>query len=218
VARLPATDGGGVKALTAMLEQHPDHAAAGAGPPPFAAPILRHGPLVLAQTASILQYLGPRLGLVPADEPSRIAANQVQLTVTDFVLEVHDVHHPIANSLYYEDQKPESARRAELFIKQRIPKYLGYFERVLSANRAGAGRHAVGDKLSYVDLSLFQVMTGMAYAFPNAMARVAPKLPLLSALRDAVAALPSVAAYLASARRIPFNQHGVFRHYPELDP
>ena len=135
--------------------------------------------------------------------------------MTDFVLEVHDAHHPIASSLYYHDQKPEAARRAELFVKSRIPKYLGYFERVLEAN---AGPHAVGGALSYVDLSLFQLMAGLAYAFPNALSRVTGTLPRLVALHEHVAAVPTVAAYLASPRRVPFNEHGVFRHYPELDP
>jgi glutathione S-transferase len=212
IARLPAQEGGGVKVLAAMLE------GADGGGPFFAPPLLRHGAVTLSQSAAILQYLGPRLGLVPADEASRLRTNQLQLTIADFVLEAHDVHHPIASSLYYDDQKPEAARRAELFIKHRIPKYLGYFERVLETNLAGGGLHAVGAALSYVDLSLFQIMAGLAYAFPRALSRLVTKLPRLVALRDRVAAEPAVAAYLASPRRIPFNQHGIFRHYPELDP
>jgi glutathione S-transferase len=209
VARLPAAEGGGAKALTAMLEGAPG------GVPLLAPPILRHGPLVLSQTAAILQYLGPRLGLVPDDDAGRLAANHLQLTIADFIDEAHDTHHPIASSLYYEDQKPEAARRSELFIKNRIPKFLGYFERVLET---AGGRHAVGGRLTYVDLSLFQLMAGLDYAFPKALGRVASKYPRLVELRDRVAALPAVAAYLASPRRIPFNQHGIFRHYPELDP
>ena len=212
VARLSAQEGGGVKVLGAMLE------GAGGGGPFFAPPLLRHGAVTLSQTAAILQYLGPRLGLVPDDEASRLRANHLQLTIADFVLEVHDVHHPIASHLYYDDQKPEAARRAKLFIEHRIPKYLGYFERVLETNVAGGGRHAVGPALSYVDLSLFQVMAGVGYAFPRALSRLASKLPRLVALRDRVAAEPAVAAYLASPRRIPFNERGLFRHYPELDP
>jgi glutathione S-transferase len=212
VARQPASEGGGVKALMAMLE------GTGGGVPLFAPPILRHGAITLSQTAAILQYLGPRLGLVPGDEAGRLTANHLQLTIADFALEVHDTHHPIASALYYEDQKPEAARRAEQFIKHRIPKFLGYFERVLETNDAGGGRHAVGAQRSYVDLSLFQIMTGLGYAFPNALAKVARKYPLLVQLAARVAAEPPVAAYLASPRRIPFNEHGLFRHYPELDP
>jgi glutathione S-transferase len=212
VARLPAEEGGGVKVLTAVL------ADAASGGPFFAPPVLRHGAVTLSHTAAILQYLGPRLGLCPDDEASRLKANHLQLTITDFVLEVHDSHHPIASALYYHEQKPESARRAELFIKNRIPKYLGYFERVLEANTAADGRHAVGTALSCVDLSLFQIMAGLGYAYPNALARVSSTLPRLVALAERVAAVPAVAAYLASPRRIPFNEHGVFRHYPELDP
>jgi glutathione S-transferase len=212
VARLSADEGGGVEALTAIL------AEADGGGPFFAPPVLRHGAVTLSQTAAILQYLGPRLRLVPDDEASRIRANHLQLTIADFVLEAHDTHHPIASSLYYEDQKPEATRRAVLFIKSRIPKYLGYFERVLETNVAAGGRHAVGAALSYVDLSLYQVMAGLGYAFPRALSRLGPKLPSLVALHDRVAAERTVAAYLASPRRLPFNQHGIFRHYPELDP
>jgi glutathione S-transferase len=211
VARLSAVEGGGVKALTALLTE------ASGGGPFFAPPVLRHGAVTLSQTAAILQYLGPRLGLVPDDETGRLRANHLQLTIADFVLEAHDTHHPIASSLYYHDQKPEASRRAELFIQNRIPKYLGYFERVLETNAAGGGRHAVGSALSCVDLSLFQVMSGVGYAFPRALAKLAGKLPRLVALQEWVAAEPAVAVYLASPRRIAFNEHGIFRHYPELD-
>jgi glutathione S-transferase len=211
VARLPAEEGGGVRVLTALL------ADVAAGGPFFAPPLLRHGAVTLSQTAAILQYLGPRLGLVPDDEPGRLKAHHLQLTIADFVLEAHDTHHPIASSLYYHDQKPEAARRAELFIKNRIPKYLGYFERVLDANTAASGQHAVGAAMSYVDLSLFQIMAGVGYAFPRALSRLAGTLPRLVALAERIAAEPRVAAYLASPRRIPFNEHGIFRYYPELD-
>jgi glutathione S-transferase len=214
VARSPESKGGGAKAIRAILE----HSEAGAeGPPAFAPPVLRHGTLVLAQTANILLYLGPRLGLVPDDEASRLHAHQLELTIGDLLVEAHDVHHPIGSGLYYDDQKPESLRRSEQFLVHRAPKFLGYFERVLERNAAAGGRHTVGTALSYVDLSLFQVVCGMRYAFPLAMARLEKKAPLVVALRDQVAAEPRVAAYLASPRRIPFNEHGIFRHYPELD-
>ena len=131
--------------------------------------------------------------------------------------ETHDVHHPIAGSLYYEDQKPEAARRASDFTRERMPKFLGYFEQVLARNRCRTG-WAVGDALSYVDLSLFQLVAGLRYAFPNAMARLEPSLPRLVDLHARVAARPNVAAYLASPRRLPFSESGIFRHYPELDP
>ncbi len=133
VARLPADQGGGAKVMQALLAD-----PAGGGPF-FAPPILRHGDVTLSQTAAILQYLGPRLRLVPDDEASRLRANHLQLTIADFVLEAHDTHHPIASSLYYEDQKAEAARRAHAFVQSRLPKYLGYFERVVEAQRRGRG-------------------------------------------------------------------------------
>lgn len=180
---------------------------------PFAPPFLKHGALVIAQTANILQYLGPRLGLVPDDEAGRLRAHQLMLTLADLVVETHDVHHPIGSSLYYHDQAEEARRRAPLFLRERVPKFLGYLERLLA--RDG---HLVSDAISYADLAAFQVLAGLRYAFPQAMSGgLEAELPRLVALHDRVAARPRVAAYLASARRIPFNEHGIFRHYPELD-
>lgn len=211
VARLPAAKGGGVQAIQRVLRGE------GGGLRPFAPPILKVGDLLVAQVANILLYVGPRLGLVPDDEPSRIAVNQLQLTIADLVAEVHDTHHPISSGLYYEDQKAEAKLRSKGFLAQRLPKFLGYFEDVLQQNEKGGGHSLVGSSLTYVDLSLFQVMVGLAYAFPNASARAAAKAPGLAALRDHVASRPRVAAYLASERRIPFNENGIFRRYPELD-
>jgi glutathione S-transferase len=183
---------------------------------PFAPPFLRSGELTIGQTANILLYLGARHGLAPADEAGRLWAHQLQLTIADFVDEVHDTHHPIASSLYYEDQREEARARAADFLKSRAPKYLGYFERVLE--RTGGGpAHLVGAALTYPDLSLFQIVAGLRYAFPRAMARLEPRYPRVIALHDRVGVLPRIAAYLASDRRIAFNEHGIFRHYPELD-
>jgi glutathione S-transferase len=184
--------------------------------PPFAPPFLKAGKFVIAQTANILFYLGPRLDHVPKSEPSRLWAHQLQLTIADWVAEAHDTHHPISGSLYYEDQKKEAKRRAADFTAERIPKYLGYFEQILKRSSKGGG-YLLGKKISYVDLSLFQMIEGLRYAFPRAMARLEPKHPLSIALHDRVAARPRLAAYLTSERRIPFNQDGIFRHYPELD-
>jgi glutathione S-transferase len=177
---------------------------------------LRDGDVVVSHVANILHYLGPKLGLAPDDEASRLFAHGLQLTITDLVSEVHDTHHPIASGLYYEDQRNEAKARAATFLGHRLPKYLGYFERVLSDNPAGPA-HAVGDGLTTVDLSLFQVWAGLNYAFPHAMAGADKRYPALAALAASVAARPNTAAYLASKRRIPFNEAGIFRHYPELD-
>lgn len=197
----------GDAAMNAFLEgQHE-------GARPFAPPFLKAGRLVIAQVAGILHYLGPHLGLVPQAESRRLQALQLQMTITDLVAEVHDTHHPIASALYYEDQKTEARRRAEDLRSNRLPKFLGYFEDVLEQ---GGGRHALGQH-SYVDLSLFQVMSGLEYMFPKRMATLAPTLPLLQALRARIAQRPNTAAYLASERRVAFNTRGLFRHYPELD-
>lgn len=183
---------------------------------PFAPPFLKDGEVLLAQTANILLYLGGRHGLAPRDEAGRLWAHQLQLTIADAVDEAHDTHHPLASSLYYEDQKREARRRTADFIANRVPKYLGYFERVLEHNPQGE-RHLIGRRVSYCDLSLFQLVAGLRYAFPRAMSQLEPRFARIVALHDRIAARPRVDAYLNSARRIPFNEQGIFRHYPELD-
>lgn len=210
VARGSAKDGAGVPALLRFLEDETvEH-------PPFAPPFLKAGKILIAQTANILLFLGGRHGLAPASEAGRLWAHQLQLTVTDFVAEIHDTHHPIAASLYYEDQRKEARRRAADFLKLRAPKFLAYVEAVLARNPSG-DRHLVGAKTSYCDLSLFQMVAGLRYAFPRAMSRLERKVPRVVALHDRVAERPRIAAYLDSDRRIAFNQDGIFRHYEELD-
>jgi glutathione S-transferase len=184
--------------------------------PPFAPPFLKAGRLVIGQTANILMFLGPRHGLAPKDEAGRLWANQLQLSVTDFMVEVHDTHHPIASGLYYQDQKQEARRRTSDFLQNRVPKFLGYFESILSRNPR-SDRYLVGAKLSYLDLSLFQIIAGMSYAFPNSMKQVVRRHRRLHSLHERVQERPRIAAYLASPRRIAFNEDGIFRHYPELD-
>jgi glutathione S-transferase len=176
---------------------------------PFAPPFLRAGELVIAQTAAILLYLGPRLGLAPRSEAGRLWVHQLQLTIADWLLEAHDAHHPIGGGLYYEQQKREARRRAAQFRKERLPKFMGYFEDVL--DRTG------GERIHYAHLSLFQMIAGLRYAFPRAMRRLEARHPLLVELHARVAARPRLAKYLASRRRIAFNRQGIFRHYPELD-
>jgi len=209
VARSPARSGG-MPAMFRFLDGEK------VAHPPFAPPFLRVGRRLIGQTANILQFIGARHGLAPAAEADRLWTNQLQLTIADFVQEVHDTHHPIASSLYYEDQKREARRRAEEFRRQRAPKFLGYFERILDT-KPGSTPHLVGSRLSYADLSLFQVVEGMRYAFPKATARLERRLPRVVALHDKVATLPRIAAYLASDRRIAFNEEGIFRRYKELD-
>lgn len=208
VARLSGR-GKGVAAMMRLMENK------NTSQPPFAPPFLKAGKLLIAQTANILFYLGPRLGLVPKTEAKRLWVHQLQLTIADFVGESHDVHHPVAGSLYYHQQKREAKRRAGSFIKERIPKFLDYFERVIKSNPQGS--YMLGRKCSYVDLSLFQIIAGLRYAFPTALKKLEPRYPGLVTLHDRVAMRPNIAAYLASKRRLPFNEEGIFRHYPELD-
>ena len=211
MGRLPAAQGGGVASIQRMTR------GTAGSLRPFAPPILKYGDIVLAQTANILLWLAPRLNLVPHEELSRITANQIQLSIMVLVAEVHDTHHPIASSIYYEDQKAEALRKSKLFVAHRMPQMLGYFEDVLQSNTHSHGKHFVGAQLTYVDLSMFQVLEGLAYAFPNAFEHAKPSIPRLLELRELVAARPNIAAYLASPRRVPFNENGIFRRYPELD-
>lgn len=182
--------------------------------PPFAPPFLKTGKLVIAQTANILAFLGPRLGLAPKQEAGRLWAHQLQLTIADWLAEVHDSHHPIGGGLYYEDQKREAKRRAADFTTERLPKFLNYFERVLERN---GSRFLVGNAVAYVDLSLFQMVEGLRYAFPRSMTKQETKHRRVVALHERIASRPRLAAYLTSERRLPFNQEGIFRRYPELD-
>ena len=184
---------------------------------PFAPPFIVVDGVVVSQTANILSFLAPRLGLVPNSVALRAEANQIQLTIADFVGEIHDTHHPIAGGLYYEDQKAAAKRRARDFVKERMPKYLGWLEKVLSRNVKSGGRWLVGADRTYVDLSVFQVIEGLRYAFPNALRRLAPEIPIVIALGERVSERPRIAAYLKSKRRQAFNRMGIFRHYPELD-
>jgi glutathione S-transferase len=202
--------GGGIPAMLALMKGRR------LTRPPFAPPFLKAGLLLIAQTANILQFVGPRHALVPRDAGARLWVHQLQLTVTDFVAEVHDTHHPISGELYFQQQRKEARRRSADFLKSRVPKFLGYFDEVLGRSGRGA-RFLLGAKPTYADLSIFQVMSGMSYAFPKATARLARKYRRLFALHERVQERPRIAAYLASPRRIAFNNDGIFRHYPELD-
>lgn len=182
--------------------------------PPFAPPFLKAGKLVIGQTANILFYLGARHGLAPKAEAQRLWVHQLQLTIADFVVEVHDTHHPLGVSLYYEDQRPAAKKRTGEFWSDRVPKFLGYFERLIGNS---GGPYLNGRRLCYADLSVFQIVEGLRYAFPNNMKRFERKVPRVIELHDRVAARPNIKAYLASDRRIPFNEDGIFRRYKALD-
>jgi glutathione S-transferase len=182
--------------------------------PPYAPPFLKAGKTIVAQTANVLLFLGPRLNLAPREEAGRLWAHQLQMTISDLVVEIHDTHHPVSSWLYFEEQRPAARRRTNDFWRYRVPKYLGYFERVLKNN---GGQFMIGRRLSYVDLSLFQIVEGLRYAFPKRMKRFERKIPEVVALHDRIARRPRIAAYLASRRRIPFSQWGIYRYFKELD-
>jgi glutathione S-transferase len=207
VARTPNKSGGVPAIMTFLDGKRVKH-------PPFAPPFLKNGKLIIGQTANILLFLGTRHGLAPRNEAGRLWTHQLQLTIADLVVEIHDTHHPISGRLYFEDQRNEAKRRSIDFLKYRASKFLGYFERVLEHS---GGAHLLGRKLAYVDLSLFQIVEGLRYAFPKAMTRLEKKIPRVVALHDRVANRPRIAAYLASERRIGFNDQGIFRYYKELD-
>lgn len=210
VARLPPDKGGGESRLGRSLDDPHDPR------PAFAPPFLVDGDIVIGQTAAILLYLGPRLGLAGTGEADALWTHQIQLTIADAVVEAHDTHHPISVSSYYEDQREAALARAKAFREERIPKFLGWFERILQRNPAG-DLHLVGDRLSYADLSLFQLVAGLRYAFPKASARALAQTEAVARLHANVARRQKVHDYLQSPRRIAFNQEGIFRHYPELD-
>ena len=209
MALVPEEGGGGVHAMLRFLEG-PDVAR-----PPFAPPFLKAGRRVIGQTANILLFLGPRLGLAPRDAAGKLWVHQLQLTLADFIVEIHDTHHPLGGGLYYEEQKPESKRRSREFLANRLPKYLGYFERVIARNPDGK-RWLAGSALTYADLSLAQVIAGLRYAFPQSSADALRACPRVAALHDAVFARPRIKRYAASARRQAFNNDDLFRRYPEL--
>jgi glutathione S-transferase len=206
VAREPGGEDAMLELLDARRVSHPA----------FAPPFLKAGRQLIGQTANILLFLGPRHGLSPPDEPGRVWTHQLQLTIADLVGEVHDTHHPIASSLYYEDQRREARKRAGDLRERRLPKFLGYFEHILSSHSRPAA-YLAGRRLTYADLSMFQLMAGLRYAFPNAMAVLEPRFLALVRLHDRVRERPRIAAYLASPRRLPFSEEGIFRHYRELD-
>jgi glutathione S-transferase len=197
----------GMSAMMRMME-------ARSGTPPFAPPFLKAGKLVIGQTANILLYLGSRHGLAPKPEAGKLWVHQLQLTIADLVLEIHDTHHPLGPSLYYEDQRAPAKKRSEEFWNERVPKYLGYFERLLKSH---GGSYVTGRRLTYVDLSLFQIVEGLRYAFPKRMKAFERNIPGLVGLHDRVAARSNIKAYLESDRRIAFNEEGIFRYYKELD-
>lgn len=210
VALRPEEDGGGVPAIQRVLED------TGLQCPPFAPPFLRAGRHVIGQTANILLFLGDRLHLAPRDAPARRWAHQLQLTIEDFIVEIHDTHHPVGGGLYYEEQRAEAKRRSKAFRENRLPKFLGYFERVLRCNPAGDQR-MVGARISYVDLSMAQVVAGLRYAFPVASRKALRSCPRLRALHEEVFARQRIKRYMASGRRLAFNNDDIFRRYPELD-
>jgi glutathione S-transferase len=197
VARRPR----GMAAMTHLME------SASVKHPPFAPPFLRAGELVIGQTANILLFLGARIGLAPKSEAGRLWVHQLQLTIADWLVEAHDVHHPISSGLYYEQQKREAKRRSGEFRKHRLPKFMGYFDTVLERE----------ETFHYAHLSLFQMLEGLRYAFPQTMKKLEPEFPRLRTVHERVAARPRLKKYLASKRRLSFNKQGIFRHYPELD-
>tara|TARA_A100001391_G_scaffold7621_5_gene4898 strand:+ start:10017 stop:10736 length:720 start_codon:yes stop_codon:yes gene_type:complete len=181
---------------------------------PFAPPYLVDDDVVIGQTALILLYLSDKEGLGSGDLATDLKLMQVQMDIADLVEEIHGSHHPIAPSLYYADQMDAAFEKAADLRATRIPKYLIHFDNALAAN---GGPFMLGDQWSHVDTSLFQLMEGLDYAFPNYMAQMQGTWANLEALQTAVPDIEGLAPYLASERRMEFNEDGLFRHYEELD-
>lgn len=197
-------------------------------PPVFSPPALRvpgagkdgKQPLLISQTPNILMYLAERLGLAPDDEAATYHVYQLAFTALDLNNEVHDTHHPLAVAQYYEDQKEAALRKATDVRENRLPKFLGYFEanpKFNEKNGGGAGKYLVGDRLTFADLVVWQVLDGLFFAFPKEMeARKAEHEALLGGFYESVKQEGGLKEYLKSERRLPYSQ-GIFRYYPELD-
>ena len=210
VARGLESDGRGIPAMLAVMRGE------GTSHIPFAPPFLRDGDVIVSHTAAILLYLGRRIGLAPTGEDGRLWTHQIQLTITDIVKEVYNSHHPIDEDKWFHEQKDEATARAAVFRGDRMPKFLAWFERILEANPAGAD-HLVGSFVTYADLSLFQLVEGLRFAFPLASERELAKLPHVMALHKAVAerATPEGLSGERTARTV--RGTGIFRRYSELD-
>ena len=209
IALVPEEKGGGAPAMGRYLQGEDIER------PPFAPPFLKAGRQLIGQTPNILLFLGSRLGLAPRDAAGRLWTHQLQLTLSDFIDEIHDLHHPLGPTLYYEEQKPEARRRAAEFVKSRLPKYFGYFERVAARNRASRD-WLVGGSITYVDLSLAQVVAGLRYALPRSTEAALNDCPRVARVHDRAFARPRIKRYLKSKRRLAFNNDDIFRRYPEL--
>jgi len=207
IALIPEEEGGGVPAMMRYLEG--DDIAR----PPFAPPFLKAGRLLIGQTANILLYLGPKLNLAPRDAAGKLWVHQLQLTLADFIVEIHDTHHPIGGGLYYHEQKPEAKRRTQDFLANRLPKFVDYFETVLERSD---GKWLAGRALSYADLSLAQVVAGLTYAFPESTRKRLRQRPRVRALHDAVFARPRIRRYVESERRLALNNDDLYRRYSDL--
>lgn len=207
VARLPEAEGGGTAAVERLLAEDFGQT------PAFAVPVLRAGTLTISQTPNICHYLGTHHGLAPEGD-AIWHANQLQITLEDMLSEVHDTHHPIAVGRYYEDQQDAARQRTRNFIDERLPKFLDYFARALNAT---PGDCLLGERLTYPDLGLFQMIRGIRYAFPRAWSAYRLRYAGLERHAHQVETRERIAAYLKSERCIPFNEDGIFRHYPELD-
>jgi glutathione S-transferase len=210
VALEPEEKGGGGAAVVKVLND------ARIRRPPFAPPILKVGRQYIAQTPNILLFLGRQLRLAPRDRAGELWTHQLQLTISDLYLEIFSTHHPLGDAYAYEEQKAAARQRTKDFLATRLPKFLGYFERVLERNGAH-GSWMIGKRLSYADLSMAQLIAGLRYAFPSATRKALRTRPRLRSLHDHVFSRPRIALYLASGRRLAFNNEGLFRHYPELD-
>ncbi|CAG2239709.1 glutathione S-transferase-like isoform X1 [Mytilus edulis] len=178
-----------------------------AGFPVLFPPVIRKGDFQLGQTSVICKYLGEKYGLVPDNEQDKWRADMINTELHDYLAQGRLAFHGINPTASYFTQVEETKPYIERFAAERIPKYLSYFESVLKYNNGGKG-FLFGDKLTYVDLTLFWVLKATEASYPDAW-KSADCCPLLKLFRDRIERRPNIAAYLNSDRFVPLENNSM---------
>lgn len=172
------------------------------GFPAFAPPVITRGDFKLSQTPVICEYLGKHFNLYPASDTDVWHARQINLTIHDFQADGRNVFHAKQFTASYFGQEAETQGHIDWFRKERLPRWLLYFEKLLQANDNGRS-FVIGDKLTYVDLGLLQVLRNAANQFSDEWIKM--DIPLIKAFKQRMEARPNLAAYFKSDRCQPFE-------------